>query len=124
MLDTMIKKKFTDIIDNLDAEINDDIAATRFRNSSNAFRILSALEDMNSDENATLASSEITPDTMPSSSRTHHEQENSLCLTNSEQHRLQRSSARCSISSQGTHAMERMEQEIYRLREELETVRA
>lgn len=77
-LDTMIKKKFTDILDNLDAEINQDNIA--FRNTrTNLQRLLRALElndddaevrRVESEDDPTLASSDVNPDTQPSSSRT------------------------------------------------------
>ena len=70
MLDTLIKQKFTRIIDCLDAEINFDIAL--LRNALTNGRLISEITLDNIDQEPTLAfSSDL--NTYPSSARTHQE---------------------------------------------------
>ena len=63
MLDTIIKKKFTDIIDNLDAEINSDIQS--FRNIALMHREIQDIE-LEKEEQVTLASTDAAHDTSES----------------------------------------------------------
>ena len=63
VLDTIIKKKFTDIIDNLDAEINSDIKS--FRNIALMHREIQDIE-LEKEEQVTLASTDAAHDTTES----------------------------------------------------------
>lgn len=120
LLDTLIKKKFTDIIESLDAEINNNTAQFRFTIPTN--RLLYALDigsvhELEDPSNTTHASSEINPETQLSSSRTQPENhfpsdKNQDSASQSNNYCLVSPSAQSKTSTNTLVVVERMENEI------------
>ena len=114
-LDTIIKKKFTDIMEQLDAEINSDLES--FRTIALLHRDLDE-ELITQREETTNASSDHNNETVMSSRLAMSSGTCSERVIDSRE-----CTSRKSVSSTGTHALEKMEKEILKLKDELGSVR-